>query len=175
MMRVVAELMIMANAAVGGRVAAAFPRAALLRRHPPPRREAFAEVAALCGALGRPLDLDAGPAALAGGLAAAAAGAPPALASLIKGLAARAMSEAQYFCTGAWGAGSAQQGRQACAAAQLHNPAGSASEPARVRAHARSRPRPRPRAGDAAGREGAGWGHFGLALPYYTHFTSPIR
>ena len=101
MMRVVAELMIMANAAVGRRVAAAFPRAALLRRHPPPRREALAEVAALCGALGRPLDLDAGPAALAGSLAAAAAGAPPALASLIKGLATRAMSEAQYFCTGA--------------------------------------------------------------------------
>ena len=29
-------------------------------------------------------------------------------------------------------------------------------------------------AGDVMGR-GAGMGHFGLALPFYTHFTSPIR
>lgn len=44
MMRIVAEMMIFANAAVGQRIHAAFPRAALLRRHPPPRREAFEEV-----------------------------------------------------------------------------------------------------------------------------------
>lgn len=44
MMRVVAEMMIFANAAVGTATAAAFPRAALLRRHPPPRREAMEEV-----------------------------------------------------------------------------------------------------------------------------------
>ena len=44
MMRIVAEMMIFANAAVGQRVAAAFPRAALLRRHPPPRKEAVEEV-----------------------------------------------------------------------------------------------------------------------------------
>lgn len=44
MMKIVAEMMIFANAAVGQRIHAAFPRAALLRRHPPPRREAFTEV-----------------------------------------------------------------------------------------------------------------------------------
>lgn len=44
MMRIVAEMMIYANAAVGERLFRAFPRAALLRRHPPPRRESFAEV-----------------------------------------------------------------------------------------------------------------------------------
>ena len=43
MMRIVAEMMIFANAAVGQRVAAAFPRSALLRRHPPPRKESFEE------------------------------------------------------------------------------------------------------------------------------------
>ena len=44
MMRTVAEAMIGANAAVAERIGGAFPAAALLRRHPPPRAEAFAEV-----------------------------------------------------------------------------------------------------------------------------------
>lgn len=44
MMAVVAEMMIWANSAVAARIAAAFPSAALLRRHPPPRLDAFEEV-----------------------------------------------------------------------------------------------------------------------------------
>lgn len=44
MMRTVAELMIHANSTVAAKIHAAFPRAALLRRHPPPRPEVFAEV-----------------------------------------------------------------------------------------------------------------------------------
>ncbi len=48
-MAVVAELMIAANSAVAERIYAAFPGAALLRRHPPPRPEAFAEVQPLSG------------------------------------------------------------------------------------------------------------------------------
>ena len=43
MMAVIAEMMIFANAAVARRIYAAFPDAALLRRHPPPRQDAFAE------------------------------------------------------------------------------------------------------------------------------------
>lgn len=107
MMKIVAELMIAANEAVARRTSVAFPRAALLRRHPPPRRDAFEEVQAICAAMpptpdGRPLliDLDGGPAALAESLAAACAAAPPALASLIRSLVTRAMSEAVYCSTG---------------------------------------------------------------------------
>ena len=44
MMAVVAEMMIFANAAVAHRIAEAFPGAALLRRHPAPRPEAFDQV-----------------------------------------------------------------------------------------------------------------------------------
>lgn len=46
MMAVIAEMMIFANAAVAQRIHQAFPDSALLRRHPPPRQEAFAEVGA---------------------------------------------------------------------------------------------------------------------------------
>lgn len=48
MMRTVAEAMIGANSAVAKRISEAFPTAALLRRHPPPRIEAFAEVKECC-------------------------------------------------------------------------------------------------------------------------------
>lgn len=162
MMRIVAEMMIFANAAVGERVYRAFPRAALLRRHPPPRRESFAEVGVgwgwgggqgpvghamgrwarpgavllictrlhfawvwaasravhyrhawnslhllpphaqvlpLCESVGVTLDFSTN-AALSTSLAAASAAAPPAVATLIKSLTTRAMSEAEYFCTG---------------------------------------------------------------------------
>lgn len=57
------------------------------------------QVEALCESLGAPLDFSS-PAALSASLAAAAAAAPPAVASLIKSLATRAMSEAEYICTG---------------------------------------------------------------------------
>jgi exoribonuclease R len=45
MMAVVADMMIFANAAVAHRIAGAFPGAALLRRHAPPRPEGFEQVA----------------------------------------------------------------------------------------------------------------------------------
>ena len=47
MMAVVAEMMIFANAAVAHRIAGAFPGAALLRRHAPPRPEGFEQVAVI--------------------------------------------------------------------------------------------------------------------------------
>lgn len=124
MMRIVAEMMIFANSAVAERIATTFPRAALLRRHPPPRREAFEEVQQLCQGLlpagdsqegaspAAGLELEGGPAALAASLAAACAAAPPALASLIRSLATRAMSEAEYFSTGESQAVTARRGRE---------------------------------------------------------------
>lgn len=44
MMAVVAEMMIFANSAVARRIHQAFHSSALLRRHPPPRQDAFKEV-----------------------------------------------------------------------------------------------------------------------------------
>jgi hypothetical protein len=70
-----------------------------LHRLPPPPFPPL-QVSALCESLGSPLDLGSGAAPLAASLAAAVAAAPPALGSLIKSLATRAMSEAEYFCTG---------------------------------------------------------------------------
>lgn len=61
------------------------------------------QVAALCESVGQPLDFEGGAAALSASLAAAAAAAPSAVSSLIKSLATRAMSEAEYFCTGGQG------------------------------------------------------------------------
>eukprot|EP00884_Botryococcus_braunii_P009563 jgi/Botrbrau1/18608/Bobra.0367s0048.1 len=125
-MSIVAELMIFANSSVAERIAASYPRAALLRQHPPPMRGAFSALESLCEEGGFPLDISSN-AALARSLKAAEeASQDPATASLIKSLCTRAMSEAQYFSTG--------------------------DEPP----------------------EG-GFAHFGLALQWYTHFTSPIR
>ena len=57
------------------------------------------QVGELCEASGHPLDFSSH-ATLAASLAAAADAAPAAVGSLIRSLATRAMSEAQYFCTG---------------------------------------------------------------------------
>ncbi|KAG2451560.1 hypothetical protein HYH02_004158 [Chlamydomonas schloesseri] len=140
MMDVVAEMMIAANSAVAERIATAYPGAALLRNHPPPRAQAFEalkpllEGAAGSGAAGGaeappPLDPSSNQ-SLAAALeraCSAAAASDPAAAVLIKSLATRAMSEAQYNSSGT-------------------------APPATPQSY-----------------------HYGLALQYYTHFTSPIR
>ncbi|KAK9868213.1 hypothetical protein WJX84_011417 [Apatococcus fuscideae] len=118
MMRTVAELMIHANSTVAARIHAAFPRAALLRRHPPPRPEVFSEVEELCRAGGHPLDTSS-PAALSKSLAAACAASTDAsIASLVKSLATRAMSEAEYFSTGDVRPGGGGQGHFGLALAE---------------------------------------------------------
>ena len=153
MMRIVAELMIAANAAVAEKIAASagrFGGCAFVRRHPPPRPEGFDELAGLMKRAGVSLDASNG-VALASSLASAVKAASDeasrtitddtrsddkndrrrstravvaATDALFRGVATRAMSEARYCCV----------------------------------------------AGDAEGSS-----HYGLALTLYTHFTSPIR
>ena len=100
MMRVVAELMIAANAAVAERVRAAFPSSALLRRHAPPRADGFEHLAGLCDAEGVRLDASSGETLSRSLDAASRAARDPAASELFRGMATRAMSEAQYVSAG---------------------------------------------------------------------------
>ena len=100
MMRVVAELMIAANAAVAARVRDAFPSSALLRRHAPPRTDGFELLAGLCDAEGVRLDASSGETLSRSLDEASRLARDPAAAELFRGTATRAMSEAQYVSAG---------------------------------------------------------------------------
>ncbi|CAG9461938.1 unnamed protein product [Pedinophyceae sp. YPF-701] len=100
MMGVVAEMMIFANAWVARRTHGAFPTCALLRRHPPPREKAFEEVREVLEGAGVTLDVSSNRALQESLDRAAAALKDPAAVVLVKAMATRAMSEAQYFSTG---------------------------------------------------------------------------
>lgn len=98
-MDMVAEYMIFANSSVAQQIYNAFPLKAALRRHPLPRTERFDELVATAALQGITLDPSSN-AALAASLAEAEKLGDPHVASLLKTMATRAMSEAAYFCTG---------------------------------------------------------------------------
>jgi len=95
--RVVEEFMLLANVAVAGTLAAKFPALALLRRHPAPPLERFADF--LAQAAGRGFALDASTSKrLAESLDAATSDTDAQLNTLLRIAATRCMAPAAYFC-----------------------------------------------------------------------------
>ncbi|CAM9323899.1 unnamed protein product [Ectocarpus sp. 12 AP-2014] len=147
----IAELMILANGAVAEKIQGAFPSQALVRVHASPdpsRLTAFEGVAAKVGvnntgeSSGKPNGsaggLSQSLATVEGGALRGQGEGGKSKAGLLKSLAVRAMSEAEYVSTGT------------LSDHQAHGKGLEAQEESR-------------------------FGHFGLGLSHYTHFTSPIR
>ncbi|RQM26845.1 hypothetical protein B5M09_004175 [Aphanomyces astaci] len=120
----IAELMILANSTVAERLVAAFPQSAMLRRHVPPSGKRFDQLVALASSQGLVLDTSTNM-TLQRSLDAVQV--DDDTMALLKSMATRAMSEAEYIC-----------------------------------------------ASEATGHR-LRFGHYGLGLEFYTHFTSPIR
>ena len=110
----IAELMICANSTVAEYIANAFPKQALLRRHPPPLDANLVEAAMVAARAGAKLKTESR-AALSTSLKAVTTGSAQESAAtddrttkrrrgavdrLLRSLLTRGMAEAQYFCTG---------------------------------------------------------------------------
>ena len=93
----VEEFMILANESVARRIYKAYPTTALLRRHLPPAQNQFERLLRCARSVGVELDTSSNK-ALARSLGAVAA---PGMRNILMMLATRAMTEAEYFCTGA--------------------------------------------------------------------------
>ncbi|CAK4457223.1 unnamed protein product [Aphanomyces euteiches] len=120
----IAELMILANSTVAQRLVETFPQSAMLRRHVPPSGNRFDQLIELAASQGIHLDPSSNM-TLQQSLNAVNVDADTL--ALLKSMATRAMSEAEYIC-----------------------------------------------ASEATGQR-LRFGHYGLGLEFYTHFTSPIR
>jgi hypothetical protein len=158
----IAELMIFANEAVGKLIYGRFPNDALLRRHTPAEHARFASLVATAASAGFTVDTSSN-AALAKSLAHITAAlshpgysgvASDVQASLIRALTLVAMNRAEYFATGAIAAGDKAK---ILDAQLIHSPGGAVVHNLMD-----------VQAPDV-------FGHYGLGLGVYTHFTSPIR
>ena len=95
----VEELMLLANVAVAHKIETAFPRLALLRRHPPPSPASLDQLRASAAVAGVQLDTSSSK-ALADSLDAAQRPGQPFFNSLLRIMTTRAMMQATYFCSG---------------------------------------------------------------------------
>jgi len=95
----VEELMLLANVAVAHKIETAFPRLALLRRHPPPSPASLDQLRASAAVAGVQLDTSSSK-ALADSLDAAQRPEQPFFNSLLRIMTTRAMMQATYFCSG---------------------------------------------------------------------------
>ncbi|XP_071424304.1 DIS3-like exonuclease 1 [Pithys albifrons albifrons] len=95
----VAECMILANHWVAKRISQDFPHQALLRQHPPPRQEFFAELRECASAKGFSIDTRSNK-ALAESLDRAEDPSDPIVNKLLRSMATHAMANALYFSTG---------------------------------------------------------------------------
>lgn len=91
----VEEFMLLANQSVAAFIMDAFPKAALLRRHPPPQPRKLAEFLKLMEGLGISVDAQSGSTMLA-----SLAKQPETIVPLLEDLMTRTMQPAIYFCTG---------------------------------------------------------------------------
>uniref|UniRef100_W5N8W8 DIS3-like exonuclease 1 n=1 Tax=Lepisosteus oculatus TaxID=7918 RepID=W5N8W8_LEPOC len=96
----VAECMIFANHWAAKKIHESFPHEALLRHHPPPRQEYFAELRECARARGFTIDTQSNK-ALAASLDRAQDPRDSLVNKLLRMMATQAMANAQYFCTGA--------------------------------------------------------------------------
>jgi DIS3-like exonuclease 1 len=95
----VAECMIMANHWVARKIADTFPGQAILRLHPPPKKENFEQLLACAGSKGWTVQTDSNK-ALAESLNRCSDTADPTVNLLLRSLATLAMVQAVYFSTG---------------------------------------------------------------------------
>ncbi|KAL8197423.1 UNVERIFIED_CONTAM: DIS3 mitotic control [Gekko kuhli] len=95
----IAECMILANHWVARKIWESFPYQALLRQHPPPRQEFFAELRECASAKGFTIDTQSNK-ALADSLDRAVDPSDPLVNKLLRSMATQAMSNALYFSTG---------------------------------------------------------------------------
>ena len=166
----VAELMIMANAAVARATAAAFPGSALLRRHENPSADRLGAVQSCAAALAAADKASATSTLKAGDRNWFDASNGSALAvSLEHG---REMAKQHQASTAATAATTSNASSTPAAAALLVSLTTRAMAEAKYMSSGDSK-----RRGDSADAAGGGGfqRHFGLGLEYYTHFTSPIR